>query len=753
MKVKFVLIGVFSALIFAYCAQADQPEWSFEGYDQFLKWRQEQNERLPQTLDSEAEHNYDVKAYYIYLDVDITGEYIQGYCTVTMESTIAGLDTVELDLRSLTVTDCEFNGSSASYSQDTYLITIYLPSPQNPGIDFDVTVYYEGNPADGMFFDTDPVCAFTLTEPTESRFWYPCYDDPSDKADHCDVVITVDGDYEVAGNGLEVWRSYSGGRTISHWYESHPIPTYLVAVAICDYSVLEDSYQGMPLKYYVYPGEESDAWIAFEHTSDMFDLFNDIYSTYPFQDEKYAIAELPFGGGMEQTTCCFLGEYWVMPSHSSDWILAHELSHQWWGDWVTCGTWMDIWLNEGFATYSDALFAQYFYGEEAFQNRMQNFADAYFEEDSWYRFPIYDPLYMWGATVYEKGAWILHMMRRVFDDDEQFFQMLRNYGNAHAYSTAITSEFQTAVEAGYGDDFSWFFDEWVYLAGYPEIEYGWTADGNTATLYLYQVQEVDDLTPLFEMPVDVRLTTTAGAEDFEIWMSQESETFEFTASGEVTNLEFDPDNWLLCTKDETIDVALHYFSATATASGINLSWEISSDEEIFGFNLYHRLLDTDADQTPESIVVKSNANSSGAWSKINEQPITGENPYSYLDRGVFEGKRYEYRLEVIIIAGKRTIGNTEVIASTTPGSFALLQNYPNPWSETTTVTFTLPEACEISLGIYDISGRLVKEVACGYYQSGEHQLTLDNSQLSSGVYVLRLSNSEQVAFSKMVFAK
>jgi len=737
-KVSILIIIVLGTIIVCF-AQADQPPWLQVHDAQFYEWQKVVNSQPPQQLDSEAEHNYDVKAYHINLYVDLINEYIQGYCTVTMESTIAGLTEVELDLVDLTVTACEVDGSSTTFSQSSFLVTAYLPTPQNPGTDFDVTVYYQGNPTHGMYFRSVPVCS-THTEPCDSRFWYPCYDDPSDKTDYSDVTITVDGEYIVVSNGLEVSCEYSGGRTTSHWHESHPIPTYLIAFSVADYSVLVDSYQGMPLIYYVFPGDEDQGWSSLADIKNMLDLFNKLFSPYPFTDEKYAVVDAVIGG-MEHTTCTFLS-----PS-SPTFNQIHELAHQWWGDWVTLGTWMDVWLNEGFAEYSEPLYMGHIYGDGVFQAIMENYAEDVFNYGDDY--PIYSP-YNFGNSYY-KGAWVLHMIRGIFDDD-QFFQMLRNYGNTYAYSTAVTEDFKNSVEADYGGDLDWFFEEWVYLAGHPELELWWVADGNDVTLHLEQVQEVDDLTPIFQMPVDIRLTTTAGEEDFNIWMSQEVEEFELTASADVVGLEFDPDNWLLDEHQDTTDVELRYFTAYAAEEGINLIWKIYTDEQIYGFNLYRRSLDTNLDQVEKPTSITNDTKPSGGWSKINQRPITGENPYSYLNRGVKEGERYEYRLEVIISAGTKTLANTEVVAAT-PKSFALMQNYPNPWSETTTVTFTLPEDCEIILGIYDISGRLVKEVLNGYYRSGEHQLTLNNSQMNSGVYILRLANKEQVAFSKMVFIK
>jgi len=747
------VLTLLSMLFITNWAMADQTQVPKADYEKIFEWHKQINNQPASALTSSVAHNYDVKAYYISLDVDLREHSIDGYCTVTMESEVSNLTSVQLDLCDLTVTACDFNGSSTTFNQTTGLVTVNLATPQNPGNDFTVTVHYNGQPTSGMYFEDNPICMCTATEPVDSRYWFPCYDDPSDKANTSDVVITVDGDYVVSSNGLELSHQYTLGKTTSHWHESHAIPTYLIAVAVRDFSIINDEYMGMPLIYFVYPEDVDDAQICFEHMSNMFDFYDSVFGPYPFADEKYAITELPYGGAMEHTTNCFLDAGFVTPNHNSDWVIAHEFSHQWWGDWVTCGTWKDLWLNEGFATYCDALFYQYYYGEDAFQQRMQDNAEWYFEEDADYRFPIYDPEYLWSSTVYEKGGWVLHMLRGVFEDDDGFYQMMRDYGNAYAYGNAITSQFQDQAQTHYGSNLDWFFIEWIYKAGYPEIEYSWTVNGNTVNMHLAQVQEVDDLTPLFSMPVTIRLNTVSGDEDFEIWMSQADEDFQFNASAEVTGLEFDPDNWLLCKEKDVTAVNLRYFTATAGNDGIELNWEVDADEPIMGYNIFRRIVDNTKLAGLALPSVKTNPQFNEPWLKLNDQAITGENPYTYFDYLVQSAESYQYRLEAITTEGTKTLGDAFASTGAKPLVFSLAQNYPNPFTDTTNITFTLPTASQINLSLYDIAGRLVKEVASGFYSSGEHKLTLDSAGLTSGVYILRLTDADQIADCRIVLTK
>jgi hypothetical protein len=253
---------------------------------------------------------------------------------------------------------------------------------------------------------------------------------------------------------------------------------------------------------------------------------------------------------MEHQTLTSIGSNILSPSY--EWLYAHELSHMWWGDMVTCGTWMDIWLNEGFATYCDALYKQYAYGQAAFISRMNSFRNSYFIEDAQNRFPIYNPEEMWGATVYQKGAWILHMLRWV-SGEQDFWDFFTAYRDSFEYSNAITDQMQATMEAVNNTTLEWFYWEWVYMAGYPQYQWGYQSIAQPNNIYkvnisIKQTQNLVNQTPIFTMPLPFRITAGGTANNVVAWDSLQQQTFSFYVTGNVTNVQYDPDTWILDTR-------------------------------------------------------------------------------------------------------------------------------------------------------------------------------------------------------------
>jgi len=682
-------------------------------------------------------HDFDVRKYIIDIEVDDDNETIEGTTTIETIITEDGTDEMVFDLEyEFDVGAVRVNGSAATFDHSGGLLTVELSPSLDTGAPADVAIDYAGHPTEGMYFE--PEAIFTSVEPSDSDHWYPCYDHPSDKAeDGCELFITVDSDYTVASVGLldDITSPLPGKRTY-HWVGIYPIATYLISVAISDYATFSDTWEQMPIDYFVYPSLLSDAIDAYANTPLMLTCFKELYGEYPFKDEKYGMAMAPMGGAMEHQTCTTIDSQWSDPAPGSDWIIAHELSHMWWGDWVTCGTWADIWLNEGFATYSDALYHEYSQGWDAFYNRMQAFKGYYFEEDEEYRFSVYDPEYMWSATVYEKGAWVLHMLRHLLGDDD-FFGGLRYYGNERPYETAVTAEFIDDLETYTGEDLGWFFDEWIYLAGYPEFKYSWTAsvgDRSQVFVVIRQIQETDDLTPVFETYVDLTADTPSGEETITVWVGDDREQYNLDFSDTVNHLYFDKYGWLLCTVVDSTPVTLDYFEAEGTRGGIELSWAVHDAYDVAGFNLYR----TQPDTKTELI-------------KINAELINGESPYLYEDKGLTPGVTYSYTLEAVDFGGAvETYGPATADAGPAlPTEFALTQNAPNPVEGITNFRFALPETTEAELAVYDMAGRKVATVLDERLEAGEYTIPYEVS-LAPGVYVYRLTTENDTAARKLV---
>ncbi len=512
--------------------------------------RLQQAMALPPDADRASQDDFDVTFYDIDISISPSSETISGVVTMRATSVVDGLATVILNLYdNMTVTSVTGNPSPLSYTHADNKVTVTLDPALDTGESFEVTVEYNGSPAGYAFrfnYHSGTAIASTLSEPDGSREWWPCKDTPADKADSARIAFTVPDDFFAASEGTLMSTTDNGDGTITYrWYESYPITTYLVSVAATNYVSFTDYYHygradSMPITNFVYPEDLEDALIDLDITADAIGYLASIYGEYPFLAEKYGHAEFPWGGAMEHQTCTSYGAILFTGTHYYDWVLVHELAHQWWGDWVTCHTWDDIWLNEGFATYSEMLWFEHLYGFEYYKDRMMDYDNGPYDG------PIYDPVQTFGSVVYSKGAWALHMLRHVVGGREELLDVLETYSAAHEYGTATTAEFQEAAESVYGASLDWFFLPWIYGENRPSYEYAWVAsDAGDHWNVMLHVDQVQDDAGLFTMPIDIRLVTTGGDTTIVVWNDQWSQDFFLTVDAQPTDLLFDPDDWIL----------------------------------------------------------------------------------------------------------------------------------------------------------------------------------------------------------------
>jgi aminopeptidase N len=308
----------------------------------------------------------------------------------------------------------------------------------------------------------------------------------------------------------------------------------------------------MPIEYYVKPDQLQEAREAFEPLPAMLKVYSDLFGLYPFIEEKYGHAVfVGWRGAMEHQTCTSIGRVGI----SYETIYAHELAHQWFGDLVTCNNWHHIWLNEGFATYSEALWVEAQYGPEAFRTYMnssfssKNF-DNYYAQ-SVFRYDISSPWTIFSYTVYVKGMWILHMLRHVLGD-KAFFDIMHDYPNdpAFAFKDVTTEQFQQFCESKTGQDLEWFFQQWIYEPYYPKYEWNYSYhqfwDEAYLELNIDQVQYKDGDVPLYKMPIDFAINYTDGSADtIVIWDSLLTQKFKIDIDRTPIDVQFDPENWIL----------------------------------------------------------------------------------------------------------------------------------------------------------------------------------------------------------------
>ena len=453
----------------------------------------------------------------------------------------------------LEVWQAEIDGHACRMTHDEDRLLLTLPVPGHAGDTLRARIAYRGIPERGFLWGFDvsyhneiPVI-YTNCEPIAARTWWPCKDRPDDKF-LADLAFIVPDSLIAASNGTLVETiPLPDRRMLYHWQERYPITTYLVSLVATNFATFEDTYiaidgTAMPITNYAYPEHLANAQAYWAFTPAAIAFYAETFGEYPFLEEKYGMAEYPWSGAMEHQTLSSMGSYFLTMSEPSDWVVVHELAHQWWGNWVTCGTWRDIWLNEGFAVYSEALWAEHLGGPDSLRTFMLSKASDHFSG------PCYDPNFLFNAAVYRKGAWVMHMLRHVVGD-ALFFETLRLWGERHAYGCAVTADLQGIFEERWGHSLGWFFAQWVYGEGQPRYRVRWDpiaarADGET-TVRIEVLQETTG-PAYFKMPLDARFTLPGG-EFFEtvLWDSLSIQEFLVTLPAPPTRLEIDPMDWIL----------------------------------------------------------------------------------------------------------------------------------------------------------------------------------------------------------------
>jgi len=461
---------------------------------------------------------------------------------------------IVLDAReNLEILAASIDGLPVLFAVEQERLHLAPPGPLAPGDTLEAVIEYRAQLGDSYqfgcrFTDHDGVpVVYTHCEPDGAPTWWPCQDRPDDKFT-ADLSFILPDTLIAASNGLlaEV-QDLPAGRRLYHWVERYPITTYLVSLVATDFATFDDTYTAadgrtMPLTYFAYPPDLPRAMQDWAFTPRAIRALAERFGEYPFLEEKYGMAEYPVSGGMEHQTLTSLGRYFLHLEEPADWVVVHELAHQWWGDWVTCRTWRDIWLNEGFATYCEALWAEHCGGPDSLRFSMRAKRADHFNGS------CYDPIFLFNSTVYRKGAWVLHMLRHVVGD-QVFFGALRQYGADHAYGTAVTAELQGAFEEAWGRNLDWFFRPWVYGEGQPRYRVYWEPVGQDVTGATRARVEIEQETTgpeYFTMPLDARFWLADGTVfDTVLWDSLPEQAFTVVLPAPPESLAIDPDEWVL----------------------------------------------------------------------------------------------------------------------------------------------------------------------------------------------------------------
>ncbi len=516
-------------------------------------------------------NNYDLKYYRFFWNINPAVYYISGQVTSHFVITVANTQFIQFELsNSLTVDSVKYHGNHVSYTHNSKTVTIDLNTQIAAQTLDSVTIWYQGAPGNsggfGSFITSThsgtPVM-WTLSEPYGSSDWWPCKNVLSDKADSIDIFVRTPDQYRAASNGLLVDEQTDGSFKLYHWRHRYPIESYLVAIAVTNYAVYSDyanlSTGPLEILNYVYPENLTYAMGNTPQVIPCLELYDSLAGPYPFASEKYGHAQFGWGGGMEHQTMSFMGSF----SHE---LIAHELAHMWFGDAITCGSWQDIWLNEGFATYLTGLtFENLFSGSSWMQWKTQlvdnitsDPGGSVWCDDTTNVYRIFS-----GRLSYNKGAYLLHMLRWVMGDTG-FYQAIHNYilDPNLRYGYARTSDFIAHAEAVYGDVLDWFFDQWFTGQGYPEYSiHAAKYPDNEIHVMISQTQSHPSV-GFFKMPVPVRFSINNQDTIVVFDNTYNNQEFIIHLDFDPLQITFDPDLWLV-SKNNTISMSIDDFQAVS----------------------------------------------------------------------------------------------------------------------------------------------------------------------------------------------
>jgi aminopeptidase N len=458
----------------------------------------------------------DAQHYQFHITLIDDNEEIVGETTAFLRFAQPGVTRVSLDLASskagkgMTVTDVTSDGQPVSYTHVSDRLTLTLSRAPGVGERRRFTIHYHGIAAGGLHFGKNRFgerTIFSWNWPTFARQWLPVIDHPYDKASS-EFLITAPAHYQVVANGaLQEVRDLGNGRRLTHWKEAVPIASWLNNIGVAEFaSRYFDTVRGVPLQTWVFPGDRDNGRITFEEPMrQAMEFFSEYIGPYPY--EKLAGVQVNgMGGGMEHASAIFYGEKEVTdrPAFS---LVAHEVSHQWWGDSVTEKDWNDAWLSEGFATYFAALAGEQYQGRDAFLATMERSRSSILEMEK--KSPIavihdnlpeirngHAPI----GLVYQKGGWFLHMLRAMLGSDK-FREGIREYYRRFRDSNASTEDLQTTMEETSGEDLEWFFAQWLKRGESPTIRGSWSYDA-TAKQVIVQLAQTQP-GELYRLPLHI----------------------------------------------------------------------------------------------------------------------------------------------------------------------------------------------------------------------------------------------------------
>lgn len=510
---------------------------------------------------SAASANFTVHYYKCEWTINPAQNYITGRVTPHFIITVA-TSSLTFDLHNQLVVDSVvMRSTKLTFSRGTNnTLTIQLGRSYAVAEKDSLSIFYKGVPAGGGFgsfvqtyHGSKPV-VWTLSEPYGAKDWWPCRNGLDDKADSIDIYVTHPSAYTTSSNGWPADKQVVGANTISHYRHRYPIASYLVAIAVTNFSTFTDNVQLknglLPVLSYIYPEDSAGFHNSINLMLNAMKLYDSIYADYPYLNERYGQTEFGWGGGMEHQTNSFITSY-------GENLMAHELAHQWFGDKVTCGSWQDIWLNEGFATFC----ADFLYTERynptllaSYVSSNLSYIVSYPTGSVWVNDTTDIGRIFDSRLSYDKGAFLLRMLRFTLGD-KKFFKGISNYLNDPklAYNFARTIDLQHHLEAVSGQDLTYFFNQWFYGQGYPSFTVSWSQNATTkkATISVTQTTSNASVT-FYKTPLPLLFRSGTKKKRVIINIDSNDQSYLADIGFIADTVLVDPDQYIISAKNKTI---------------------------------------------------------------------------------------------------------------------------------------------------------------------------------------------------------
>lgn len=507
---------------------------------------------------------YDI--YFVKLDLEVSDKstYLDGNATLHLKAKET-LDTLLFDFSDYMTTDSVFiNDKKVSANHSGNTLQYIFDTPVIAGEEIKAQIFYHGTPdqsgggvTNRNYTQWNKDVTWTLSESFHAMEWWPCKQVMSDKIDSVYLFFTCDNDCMVGSNGLlKNVVDLPDNKHRFEWKSYYPINYYLISFSVAeyqDYSIYAkpEGTDSVLIQNFVF---DNDTYLsankdAIDETIGLIELFSDKFGLYPFANEKYGHSLSDIWGGMEHQTMTTLNTFNFN-------LVSHELGHMWFGDYVTCATWQDIWINEGFASYTEYVALENLKGYQEAQSWMRDAMNSALEETHGSVYIPFEQAFnesriFSGSLSYDKGAVLLHMLRYEINNDELFFSSLQNYLSEYADSVATGDDFKSALEFNTGMSFDAFFEQWYYGRGYPKFSIGYTQMNDT--LFMTVTETTSSSEPdIFQIHVDYKIIHENGDTTVRLYQSENIETFKIPISETVSNIIVDPDNWIL-NQQGTID--------------------------------------------------------------------------------------------------------------------------------------------------------------------------------------------------------